>query len=498
MFAALHIPSLPMAAALRAQPSARTMPCAVLADGKAVAETWKSGVPLLAVNEAARGAGIAAAWPLNRALVRCPDLKLLARQPDEEAKLLLDLCGLARSLTPDLEITAPDVVLMDLCRAGHHRESWRDLRLDGQEVWKAAAATPDLAHMAVLHPATEGRLLQREDLLGLPIGLFHRLAARETFLPLLDLWGLRTIGDFMALPRQDLAERLGGRAGHWHDLYHGRVQRLLRLHDPPDSLEQSADFEEPVGTLDAVTFMLKRLLHALSARLAARHLPVSRLWFRLRLEQGGSVERAVRLPEPMADASALLRPLLPLLESITLPDAVAGVDLDAEACAPSASQKDWYGRQLPQPERWPDTLRKLEALAGIGHVGIPVPSPSHRADAFSLRAVPLSPGGAVIPAAARPLHHPAAALPLRRYRPAQPVVVASETHGRLTTPLALLTGPHRGPIHDRNGPFPSSGDWWEPATSWRRVEWDIELADHQLLRLAFLPPDCWQVEGLYG
>lgn len=497
-FAAIHLPSLPMAAALRRQPQALTVPCAVLAAGLAGTNAFKARIPLLAINGTARGAGLAAGWPLNRALVRCPDLRLLERAPAEEAKLLLDMCHLAESLTADWEITAPDVVVMDLCRTGRGRDGWRELALDGMELWRAAAATPDLAHLAALHPLTQGRRLTPDLLLDMPIVLLHHLAANEPFLPLLDLWGLRSVGGFMALPRQALAERLGPRAGYWHDLLHGKICRLLRLHRPPDALAQAADFEDPAASLEAVRFLLKRLLHALAARLAARHLAASELWFRLRLENGDIVERTLRLPAPLAEAAAMLRPLLAVLETISLPGAVAGVDLDAQTTSPGASQQDWYGRQLPQPERWPETLRQLETLVGRGRVGIPVPSASHRADAFSLKAVPLAPGGAALTSSARPLCQPAAALPLRRFRPARAVVVAAETTGRMSIPLALLTGSHRGTILDRHGPFPASGDWWDPETSWQRVEWDIELDDHQLLRLVFLPPATWQLEGVYG
>jgi hypothetical protein len=42
-----------------------------------------------------------------------------------------------------------------------------------------------------------------------------------------------------------------------------------------------------------------------------------------------------------------------------------------------------------------------------------------------------------------------------------------------------------------------SGDWWDPQSAWQRLEWDIELEDRHLLRLAFLPPDQWQLEGRY-
>jgi hypothetical protein len=61
----------------------------------------------------------------------------------------------------------------------------------------------------------------------------------------------------------------------------------------------------------------------------------------------------------------------------------------------------------------------------------------------------------------------------------------------------LLNGPHPGEIIDRRGPFPASGDWWRPVESWQRLEWDIQLASRHLLRLVFLTPDAWQLDGIY-
>lgn len=88
--------------------------------------------------------------------------------------------------------------------------------------------------------------------------------------------------------------------------------------------------------------------------------------------------------------------------------------------------------------------------------------------------------------------------PLHRFRPPRPVSVAFETIRSIAIPKAILTGTHTGEIQNTRGPFPLSGDWWEPDKYWHHLEWDIELANHQLLRLTQLPPDVWQLEGIYS
>ncbi|WP_193211925.1 DNA polymerase Y family protein [Luteolibacter marinus] len=488
MFASLHLPDLPVIAALRAFPASRGRPCAVLPlDPEAMVEKVK--LPLLAVNDAARDTGIDAGWPLNRALVRCPDLRVLDPHPEGEAELLRELIALAESLTPDLEITARDTLLLDLSRATPRQAAaiaW--LEVSDGELRHVRAATPDLARLAVRHPACHGKVVSAADMQALPLELLGRLPEGAKWLPLLEDWGLKRLGDFMELPRQSLIERLGPVAGGWHDLLHGKTCRMLRLHRAPECLEQALDFEEPVVSSEPLVFVFKRLLHTLAARLAARHVAVKALRVRFHLESGASLAKVIRLPEPRVAEAELLRPLQVMLDGLRLKAAVAGVALDVETTLPSAAQRDWFIRQLPQPERWTDTLAQLEVLLGAGRTGIPVPPSGHRPDDFKL--LPGDGGGVPVADGA----FPACPVPLRRFRPPYEVTVAFEAGPR---PLALLSGPFRGEILEQRGPFRQSGDWWDPERSWQRMEWDVRLAGVKLLRLAYLPPERWEVEGEY-
>ncbi len=488
MFAAFHLPDLPVTAALRAQPEWRGRPCAILResthrdDGK---------IPLMAINPAARQTGITAGWPLGRALVRCPDLKLISRHPENEAALLAELVSLADSLTPDVEITAPDIVLLDL--SGRKKtvrlEALESLPESGEEVCHSLAATPDLAHFAVLEARTRARWISVEEIGLLPLSLLANLDGGDRFLPLLDLLGIRTLGDFRRLPRQDLVGRFGPRAGHWHDVVSGKTCRLLKLHRPPESLAQTIDFDDAIDSSEALVFVFNRLLHVLAGRLAARHLAASVLEIHLRLEQGG-LRREIRLSEPLSDPTALLKPIQTLAESLVLPSPVIGIGLDATAAFPLSCQRDWTGRRLPRPERWADTLARLEALLGSGRVGVPAPLPSHRPDAFEMQAA-----GGVSPAT----DLPDCSIPLRRFRPPVKIAVAFESpsndHPR---PLALLTGPHPGEVLEHRGPFLMSGDGWEPGSAWQRLEWDVRVGHAPLLRLVFEKPhDQWRLDGIY-
>jgi protein ImuB len=487
MFAVLHVPDLPVVAALRFQSRFRDVPCAILA--MRTPNEPQEKLPLLALNPLARMSGIRTGWPLNRALVRCPGLTVIPRDPAAEKSLLEELIVTGESLGPDLEVTAADAVTVGLSSRSIPINS---LPPTDFEIWHACASTPDLAYLAARHQETRSRMIVPADLTPLPLEILRSLPSRNNPMALLELWGLATLGDFMALPRQALAERLGPEAGRWHDLLHGKTCRLLRLHRPPESFEQSYDFDDPVVSLDPLVFVLKGMLHTLAGRLAARHLAASSLDFRLQLESGDEMARRIRLPEPQTAVEGMLSPLQTLLESLRLDAPVVALHLDAKATFATAAQREWFGRQLPQPERWAETLAKLEALLGPGRVGIPVPANSFKPDGFSVH-----PAAGVALGICENPSRPDCPLPLHRFRPPPRISVAYETRGRQPWPLALLNGPHPGEIIDRRGPFPASGDWWDPAESWQRLEWDIQLASRHLLRLVFQTPDHWQLDGIY-
>ena len=510
MFAALHIPDFAMVAALRERPEGRGRPSAVLASPTGAAH--QTQLYLLAVNPAARLAGLAAGWPLNRALVRCPDLLVLSRDPLAEAALQTELIRIGESLTPDVEITAEDCVLLDLSLSSTLLvDSFESINSNECELFYAQSVTPDLAHLAVLHDATRGRVVVPADLMALPLEVLGLLAGGRAGciltsastgpgrrrggadMELLQLWGLRTLGDFMQVPRQALAERLGPALGYWHDVLHGKVCRLLRLHRPPESLAQAFGFEDPVVAHEPLVFALKRSLHTLAERLAARHLAADCLDLRLVLESGAVVSRQVRLPEPQTAVEGMLLPLQTWLDSLRLEAAVSGLELDAGTTFASSAQREWFGRTLPEPERWAETLAKLEALLGLGRVGIPVPPASFGPDAFTLRPA-VGATGAFPDAGFRP----ETAVPLRRYRPPCAIAVASELRAGRPWPLALLSGPHPGRIVDWRGAFSVSGTWWEPAAAWQRLEWDVQLDSRQLLRLVYQTPGHWQLDGIYS
>ncbi|RYD45865.1 MAG: hypothetical protein EOP85_08575 [Verrucomicrobiaceae bacterium] len=99
---------------------------------------------------------------------------------------------MAESLGPDLEITRPDVVTLDLSsRRKPLGDSLNALELEDTAIWHARARTPDLAHLAAIHPETMGTVLEHRDLTPLPLDLLGSVIRGQNLIDRLELWGLK-------------------------------------------------------------------------------------------------------------------------------------------------------------------------------------------------------------------------------------------------------------------------------------------------------------------
>ncbi len=488
MFACLHLPDLAVEAALQLTPELRFQACAVSSDP---GESKHLKAPLLAVNTLAARHGIRVGESSHQARARCPSLRFLPRNREAEQALQIILLELAESLGPDFEQLRPDTLIIDLATS-HPPTNWQPpipgLRL-------SLANTPDLAHLAAMAGAPcSGQAMKPDDFDPLALDLLAQTGTSETiaFLPILRLWGLRTLGDFRKLPRQQVTDRLGPAAMRVHDILHGRFQRLLQLYRPLDLYIQAIDFESPIDSFEPLLFAAKQIFQTLCARLAASHLAAGKLRFELSFESHAPLSQLLPLAEPQRSPEVLMRLLQAAFETLHAPSGIVALELEFEPVRVLATQCDCWVLQIRHPERWAETLTRLESLLGPDRVGIPRRESSHRPDAFHVVPVAAEPAAGEL----RAMSGVSCVAPLRRFRPPLEVAVASTGRGFQLRPQALLTGPHAGPILRQRGPFAISGDWWS-ADAWQGLEWDIELHDRRMLRLGFNPPEQWKIEGIY-
>ena len=109
----------------------------------------------------------------------------------------------------------------------------------------------------------------------------ERAKETERILWILHQWGIHTLGQLAALPRDDLAARLGARAVELWERANGRAERILKLVSPPESFIESFEFENEIETIEPLLFILRRFLQQLATRLNAIYLVAKELRLRL-------------------------------------------------------------------------------------------------------------------------------------------------------------------------------------------------------------------------
>ena len=325
----------------------------------------------------------------------------------------------------------------------------------------------------------------------------------QAIFAILHKWGIHTLGQFAALDKEQLGARLGPEAIRLWERANGRSNRLLKLIRPPESFEESFEFEREIETAEPLLFMLRRFLEQLALRLAAIYLVAKDLRLQITFRNKQIYEHVFKIPQPTNDVDLLFRMLQTHLENFRSEHPIVAVALSAEPIKPAGEQFGFFETTLRNPHQLSETLARLTALLGGDRIGTPVLEETHRPDAFRMQ--PFSwatvesavPSG-VTPHALRTAHATAA---LRRFRPAVSASVLRDEG----IPTHVRSAEMSGKIIDERGPYLLSGNWWDEK-SWLRAEWDLQLESGELVRCHQAdqsPPGdaaaraTWKVDGIY-
>src|SRR6185437_17160794 len=115
----------------------------------------------------------------------------------------------------------------------------------------------------------------------------------QEILTILHKWGIHTLGQFAALDREQLGVRLGPEAIRMWERANGQSDRMLKLIRPPESFEESFEFENEIETSEPLLFMLRRFLEQLAVQLAGIYLVAKELTLRITFANSRQDEPAV-------------------------------------------------------------------------------------------------------------------------------------------------------------------------------------------------------------
>src|SRR6266436_7117502 len=104
-----------------------------------------------------------------------------------------------------------------------------------------------------------------------------RPAEVQQILTILHKWGIHTIGQLTVLDKDEFAVRLGPEAVRMWERANGQSSRPLKFVRPPESFEESFEFENEIETAEPLLFMLRRFLQQLSVRLSGIYLVAKEL-----------------------------------------------------------------------------------------------------------------------------------------------------------------------------------------------------------------------------
>src|SRR5262245_51448939 len=329
----------------------------------------------------------------------------------------------------------------------------------------------------------------------------RQMKVQEIFV-ILHKWGIHTLGQLAALDKEQLGARLGPEAIRMWERANGQSNRLLKLVRPPESFEESLEFENEIETAEPLLFMLRRFLEQLTLRLNAIYLVAKELTLRITFANsrqdepamaGKQVyERVFKIPQPTNDVDLLFRMLQTHLENFRSEHPIVAVALSAQPSKPAKEQFGLFETTLRNPHQLSETLARLTALLGTDRVGTPVIEETHRPDAFRMEPFMWAVVSAVPSGESSHELRTAHATPaLRRFRPAVSASVLLDED----TLAHVRSVEIQGKVIEQKGPYLISGNWWDEK-SWAHTEWDLQMEDGELIH-AHESQGTWKVDGIY-
>lgn len=416
--------------------------------------------------------GVRPGMTLPQARAMCPSLVHAEHEPGEDDRALIGLGRWLMRFTPVVSLAPPDTVFLDVggCERLYggldvlmHRvaDALAKLRITAR---LAIAPTPGAAWaIASFDPQPQKIVAENElpaALAPLPTAALRLDSAAVT---LLSQLGIETIGQLMALPREDLPARFGAAILECIDLAMGRLFEPLVPLAPHTPIEAGIEFDGPVESIEAIWHVLRSLIGQLMTQLIRRGCGARQMRVAFHRANAPPIEKLIRLSRPSRDPVNLFNLLRCAFETVESDEGFIAIRL---AVPVFERLSDEQIRLLDQHQQAADNelahlVERLVARMGTGAIAQPRLVDSHLPErAFQWIEPQLDTPSR--PARVMRCDVPPAVVPLRLLPvPVEVSVVVSPSHDEDGPPL-LFT--HKREVHriaQSDGPQRIGGMWWE-------------------------------------
>jgi len=316
MVVCVRTPDLLVVAAWQEQPQHKGRP--VVVGGQP-----HERLPVLALSDEARAAGVVAGMPLRQAQQRCPEAVFVGPPSAGAERLRRALRTALYAFTPTVgEVDGSFFLELDglLLPWPDQRRLLQAMAVEIETTLRTGVALGVGQNLFVSRLVAEHtswsstRVVEPQDtatfLVPLPI---RWLPLEDDMLEYLDLLGLKTLGAVQTISRAAWQRQFGANALAVYDLACGIDPRRVQPWRPPVRVEESMPLDPPVENLEALQFIVRALCDRVGEALRDHALGARLLEIRLDQEGERPLRLTVRFAYPMTASPDLFNRVRPRL-----------------------------------------------------------------------------------------------------------------------------------------------------------------------------------------
>ena len=312
------------------------------------------------------------------------------------------------------------------------------------------------------------------------------LGIDEDTLKVFSALGMHTTADLMNVPENDLVARYGLEFRGVLDLMNKRGTHILTPNLRERTVAWDYELDFAVEDFEQLIFILGHGLGKVLEQAGTFGFSSEQIDISLGLDNKTRAEYSIKLSFPTSEKSFWLK-LMNLRIGNDPPEAaILSMRLVCHFARPRALERGLFAATRPEPESLLLTVDKIKKIVGTENVGVPALVDQRLPEAFELDHEKLPVGKEVLEQKEqRPV------LALTYFHPPLPADIKT-ADGRL---LYVSTDHFAGRVTEYGGAWLQSSQWWTRAF-WQRMEWDVEIDNRRIYRLA-RTMDGWFVTGGY-